>query len=264
MSDEPLTQPTTDAPQYSPRVSLTPDQWQIVRQMAEQLGEPKTHLLAALIYHAGLDFALALLDETLSVEAQGGLLVKTGSRRRTPGGVFFFLAKQKLSWELRRLIFPPPHWKRKRAVKRKPPNPGQAFARQQAALPRFDWAQRRAVLLPLLDDPGPAHSVKVVLTGRPATYELFSDLALITLSRALQINVPRGVPRPEIGEITYPVLIALKQWRKVEAALLADETDLLVIEGLYAYNDVIGGMAIYATNATSRNLQRQQREKQQN
>jgi hypothetical protein len=76
--------------------------------------------------------------------------------------------------------------------------------------------------------------------------------------------VPRGVPRPEIGEITYAVLIALKHWHKVKAALLTDEADLLVIEGLYAYNEVIGGMAIYATNATTHNLQHQQREKQQN
>jgi hypothetical protein len=33
-----------------------------------------------------------------------------------------------------------------------------------------------------------------------------------------------------------------------------------VIEGLYALNEQLGGMAVYATHATTRNLQIQQRQ----
>ncbi len=60
------------------------------------------------------------------------------------------------------------------------------------------------------------------------------------------------------SEITNLVYIRSNS-KKVEPALLADETDVLVIEGLYAFNEQLGGMAVYATSATTRNLQMQQR-----
>ena len=44
----------------------------------------------------GSDKALELLTETEQIEQQGGMLVPDGSRRRTPGGVFFALARKKL------------------------------------------------------------------------------------------------------------------------------------------------------------------------
>jgi hypothetical protein len=37
----------------------------------------------------GIEMALELFDTTIETEKNGGLLVKYGNRRRTPGGVFF-------------------------------------------------------------------------------------------------------------------------------------------------------------------------------
>lgn len=56
----------------------------------------------------GREETLALLDEVERIESEGGLLVPDGSRRRTPGGVFFHLARQKLPRPLRFRIFAPP------------------------------------------------------------------------------------------------------------------------------------------------------------
>jgi hypothetical protein len=250
---------------------LPPDQWEAVLNIAEQLQERQHNLIVEIVRHMGADFAQTLMQETLSIEAQGGMLVLNGERRRTPGGVFFFLAKQKMPPEVVQQVFPFMTWKerRERAKQWKQKRQANQQSRQQRpprppepALPPFVWEKRHEVIADLLQQPGTASTAKVMLIGRPEMYELFTDLAYITLTHPPRLNsLPRGVPRPESGlEATYSVLIGLKQWRKVEPALLADETDILVIEGLYAFSQQLGGMAVYATNATTRNLQIQQRQ----
>lgn len=56
----------------------------------------------------GPEASLALLAEVERIEESGGLLVPDGGRRRTPGGVFFHLARQKLPRPHRYSIFAPP------------------------------------------------------------------------------------------------------------------------------------------------------------
>lgn len=54
----------------------------------------------------GVEQTLIWLEETLAIEARGGLMVNNGERRRTPGGVFFYLVKGHLAKELREQLFP--------------------------------------------------------------------------------------------------------------------------------------------------------------
>ncbi len=59
--------------------------------IAEHLGETEPEplqLLRKVVKKLGPEQALAFLEETQEIEAQGGLLLPDGSRRRTPGGVF--------------------------------------------------------------------------------------------------------------------------------------------------------------------------------
>lgn len=56
----------------------------------------------------GEDVAQKLLAETQEIEKNGGMMLPDGSRKRTPGGVFFFLARQKLSQADKLAIFRPP------------------------------------------------------------------------------------------------------------------------------------------------------------
>jgi VIT family/PHAX RNA-binding domain len=52
----------------------------------------------------GNERALAILQQALDIEQQGGLMLPDGSRRHTPGGVFFRLIKEQTTREERRQI----------------------------------------------------------------------------------------------------------------------------------------------------------------
>ena len=91
-----------------PPWKLSEDQWQIAKGIAKQLDEtektPRSQI-ARIIRYCGVEFAEQLLQEALAVEANGGMLTASGERRRTPGGVFFQLAREKMAKEQRRQVF---------------------------------------------------------------------------------------------------------------------------------------------------------------
>ncbi len=78
---------TTASPEDAPRA---------VDEIAAHLGEtepgPRKQIKRA-VRILGPDRTQALLDQTLETERTGGLLLPDGSRRRTPGGVFFYLIR---------------------------------------------------------------------------------------------------------------------------------------------------------------------------
>jgi hypothetical protein len=79
-----------------------------VSSIAKALGEveeiPLTQI-GGVVRVLGEDGSLSLLKETLEIEANGGQLLADGTRRRSPGGVFFQLARKKLPVEERKEIF---------------------------------------------------------------------------------------------------------------------------------------------------------------
>jgi phosphorylated adapter RNA export protein len=83
---------------------------EIADQIADQLGETEVPVCkkSQIVEACGVEQTQAWLDETLAIEAGGGMMVSTGERRRTPGGVFFYVVKGRLSKELRRQLFPYP------------------------------------------------------------------------------------------------------------------------------------------------------------
>ncbi len=56
--------------------------------MANKLSEPKTGLIVGVVELVGREVALSLYDRTKRAEGEGGVMIKNGERRRTPGGVF--------------------------------------------------------------------------------------------------------------------------------------------------------------------------------
>jgi len=76
-----------------------------ISRIAETLGETEERQrrqIARVVEVLGMELALALLDETLQIEASGGMTTADGSRRRTPGGVYLTLLKQRLVAEGRK------------------------------------------------------------------------------------------------------------------------------------------------------------------
>ncbi|CAK1553014.1 unnamed protein product [Leptosia nina] len=66
----------------------------IATDIAEKLTEEKKDLIARIVGVLGANIAIEIYTETQTVEADGGMLVMNGTRRRTPGGVYFFLLKR--------------------------------------------------------------------------------------------------------------------------------------------------------------------------
>ncbi len=79
-----------------------------VSTIAKVLGESDEIPLgqiAGVVRVLGEDQSLKLLEETKQIEAKGGMMLPDNSRKRSMGGVFFFLARQKLSQEDKLVIF---------------------------------------------------------------------------------------------------------------------------------------------------------------
>src|SRR5579871_2952712 len=80
----------------------------LVQLLAETLGETESDPfteLAGVVEHFGEAFARALLIEVQEIEANGGILTKKGDRRRTPGGVFLFLARKRAKTSAQKKVF---------------------------------------------------------------------------------------------------------------------------------------------------------------
>ncbi|ALC40541.1 Phax [Drosophila busckii] len=69
------------------------DSCDVAKEMASKLYEEKDELLVRVVQVLGVDVPLQLYKETQRIEADGGMMIKNGRRRRTPGGVFLFLLK---------------------------------------------------------------------------------------------------------------------------------------------------------------------------
>ncbi len=182
-------------------------------------------------------------------------MLPDGSRRRTPGGVFFHLvrADDTLTREDRVYIFPPQFGRNGRtkaagtaATQTTPPSPAPSSA----------WADDgyRRVMGALQYTIGRATTVKITVIGRPgAAVEQGQAVALALVSEKVP-DLPKGLPMPHVGT-RYTVFVARKPWVKVAEALAADPEDTAIIEGYAALDPRIEGIAVYATSATTKRLQ---------
>ncbi len=78
-------------------------------RVAEKLGESDDMPLGQLrklTELCGEDFINKVLRKTAEVEAKGGLLTHDGTRRRSVGGTFFFLAKRRMPYTAFTIIYP--------------------------------------------------------------------------------------------------------------------------------------------------------------
>ena len=226
-----------------------PDTRAIVTTIAQQLGETQPwpiNQIRRIVQRLGPEAAFAFLHEAHQIEAQGGLMLPDGSRRRTLGGVFFFLVRERVSPEDRAAIFPP--WSKRPAVRAgNPPSP--------AAAPPAPVPQ--PATLPNLS--GELRTVKITLLGRPGPITTSPTGTITTTMQSSSVPaLPKGVPAPPRTPTPYTVYIAPKQWAKVATALRNPE-DVLIVEGFPAADPARAGITVYATNVTTKQLQHAQR-----
>jgi len=92
---------------------MSEEEKQAIRDTAnsiiEALGE-KNQKARNQIHHltklCGIEFVQQLLADTQKFEADKGLPTMDGKRRRTPGGTFFYLAKSRVSEEIKLKVWP--------------------------------------------------------------------------------------------------------------------------------------------------------------
>ena len=227
-----------------------------VTQLAAELGEtdPDVHRrLARIVKGKGAAFALAVLDETRQVERGEGLLVADGTRRRTLGGVWFFLAKARMTTAERYQLAPYDG-----------PRPDKTGGKSAnvADLPPT-WAELGPLVDEALNARGEIRTVKITVIGRPNKIVERPGFALLTLQDTGKLPaLPKGVPTPaQPLPTTFIVYIGGKQWAKVAAALKNAE-DQVIVEGVPALDPRYNAITVFCTSATTKALQRAQREQQ--
>jgi hypothetical protein len=94
-------------PEVDPR-DLTSKQRKAMDAVTETLEETDDvplRQIESMARLCGTFFVEALVEEALEIDAGEGLMTSDGERRRTKGGVFFYLARYRMSPEVRRVIF---------------------------------------------------------------------------------------------------------------------------------------------------------------
>jgi hypothetical protein len=196
-----------------------------------------------------------LLQKTLDVEAHGGLMVDNGSRRRTPGGTFFALARKWCqSAEEQLQIF------------------GNAYVRTKTgyvwAISKGSAAPRKARTAPA---PRPAPTLaealtglphlhgdecrmKTTLIGRPDQIVTRDGYVLFKLTGALAPSLPKGLPKAPPTPLSWVVMVAQKQWTKVAESLARDPGARAIIEGYPCAEG--NALVLLATMCTTTELQK--------
>jgi Phosphorylated adapter RNA export protein, RNA-binding domain len=184
--------------------------------LAEVLQEPEKALLARVLKMLGQERCAAILADTLTIESNGGMLTLAGDRRRTPGGTFFELVKQKCtSRERHRLFTPLPS---QQAQRQTPPAPAEAAA---VVLTLDLWKGLKPMPV--------TATLKLVLRDLPETRES-GGMVYMALH-----NEPKGLPKG-ISLDSGPLYLtcAVKQWRtactKAEQIRTSGTPALLIVE----------------------------------
>ena len=93
------------------------DFYQLTRQIADQLGEtdatPRAQI-RRMLQTIGPERTQTFVQQALEIEANGGMLLPDGRRKRTLGGVFFRLVCDQVSDVERRAIWPYPSWQQRK------------------------------------------------------------------------------------------------------------------------------------------------------
>jgi len=225
----------------------------LTQEIAAALGETERQpieQIARAVDRLGVERARAFLVRVREIEAEGGRMLPDGSRRRTPGGLFFLLVRQSADVSRRDkvYIFPQLFQQKK---------PRAATGDNAAAAPAsVAWTDDtyQALTPQLQQEPGRATTVKITVIGRPGAAVEQGQAVVLALVSEKVPAVPKGLPEPPAGT-RYTVFVARKQWGKIAEALAADAEEAAIIEGYAALDPRVEGIAVYATSATTKRLQ---------
>ena len=213
--------------------------------------------IARIVATLGPEETDALVAKAQAAFAGEGVLTQDGSRKRNLGGSFFWLVREQVGPKVwRKQIKPVRSQKKALAV-----NLGEQFAVIREAASRQNFKA------------GDTSKVELTLTGTPISVQKQQTfVALSFIDKDAIPPLPKGVPtlehkgtskaeaKPEdttegtagqkpakgTGETRYLVLVALKQWAKIEEALTKNKNDKLVIKGYSLMQPNFAGIVVLA------------------
>jgi hypothetical protein len=216
-------------------------------RLAATLTERNAWLIQRVITVIGLVRAEDLLQQTLAVEAQGGMLTDDQKRRRTLGGVFFKLVKAQTTLAERKAIFPHLGYRRKKPTKATPDADSVA-----QMLPPVSWEEAQVDVAEMLKTNLGEATVKLTLVGRPLQVKELPTYIAIALQGKEPPTLPKGLPTPPAGSIMrFVVFIAPKQWNGVKESLAQNPEDKLVIQGYPVFDPKSGATVVLAQQVQS-------------
>ncbi len=223
----------------------------IARDIAKTLQEDSSQgkpfrQIENIVRWSGEEFARDLVRQTLEIEAAGGMMTSDGTRRRTLGGVFFYIAREQLPEDIRAQVFY--SWV-VRARERQ---------RRESQFEPFEWESRVGLIQQLMSQQGEVEEVKIILQGRPGTIERRQNLVITTLQHTLSdtMSMPRGVPHPSTLAMPYTLYISVGQWEKVERQIEKHTDDELIVEGFAGFDEETNGMAVFVMAITTNKLKK--------
>lgn len=219
------------------------------QEIAKALGETEEvpiRQIESIVKVMGEEFAKAAVQETLEIEEKGGLKTEDGKRRRTVGGVFFYLVKGKLTNSQKLAIFP---------------NFGQKYGEV------VEWAERIPYLTKLFEEPdfGKIRHLSITVHGRPGEIiEHDNTIIIPVVHEHKPTPFPRGVPQPPLDPAVYVVYMAKKHWEAIKESLENYPSDRMVVEGSCYIDIETQSIAIFAINVTTRRLRKEAKRLEEN
>jgi hypothetical protein len=212
-----------------------------VARIAKALGETDDVPIKQInrtIEVCGLDFTEFMLANAEIVEKNGGMMTTNGERRRTKGGVFFYLLRYSLPMDIRNEIFPPPKWVTAKEGQKK-----------KSKYPAFHWEDRIDQLHKAVEsEKGDIEELNIQLRGRPGYIERRDSLMILTMEQSIPVNqtFPRGVPDPPNDSTRYFVFVGEEQWKKnVGNKLDKSQKNIVVVDGACYFDESLGAMAVF-------------------
>jgi hypothetical protein len=214
----------------------SPEGLALAQKLAVTLGETEEKpiiQLARAVDYLGPEKAQAYTDEAVTLAAGEGILTRDGSRKRTPGGTFFALVRQ-------RLVNPKKDWRKIKPVMK------------QKAIQPTTLAEQMPMLIEMTTrlKAGQGSGTTATLIGRPVTVQKQAQFVAFTVKEPKVPALPKGLPMFK-GETKYLVLASIKHWEKVEKRITDNKEDQLFVKGFTTVQANFSGIVILATEVNT-------------
>jgi len=218
----------------------------LTQEVADRLGETDEQPLSqiqALIELVGIDLVNKMLEQAIKLHEEGEMFIHRKVRKRTLGGIFFYIIKGELEEDIRQKIFP-------------------AFGKS-AEMPIINWDERADVVKSILDEKKYAGYFRrnpvVTLQGRPSFVKEYGKTVVIVVEYApSETPFPSGVPAHPFDKIRYYLYIGYRHWQKIEVAM-KNPKDYFVAQGYMIWDAELEGMAVFVNRLSTREMDKQNR-----